>query len=256
MVLRPSLRLMILAHVNSWRSCRRRNTICTLQWPCWHNNNSRLDVYQLKQKSLVRYLPNVISYLHIGSMISTRVPFVEDAVKESALVSEAERVSYGKSNERSISSLSSTSTDNYQSIREIKKATTTDHNTDNADQKFAGASILLAIKGGHTTSPFLSGIYTKKFRRYNGQLSVGGRDRNYVDATRIGLSAGCRGSSSIREWHFEEIVWCHTSFIISRELHLLQNLECVLNAPNGRILVTFHSYRFVSWLSDIGVVHD
>ena len=121
MVLRPSLRLMILAHLNSWRSCRRRNTICTLQWPCWHNNNSRLDVYQLKQKSLVRYLPNVISYLHISSMISTRVPFVEDAVKESTLVSEAERVSYGKSNERSISSLSSTSTDNYQSYEKTRK---------------------------------------------------------------------------------------------------------------------------------------
>ena len=99
-------------------------------------------------------------------------------------------------------------------------------------------------------------VYTRKNSDAIGQLSVGGRDRNYVDATRIGLSAGCRGSSSIREWHFEEILWCHTSFIISRELHLLQNLECVLNAPNGRILVMFHSYRFVSWLSDIGVVRD
>ena len=95
-------------------------------------------------------------------MISTRVPFVEDAVKESALVSEAERVSYGKSNERSISSLSSTSTDNHQSIREIKKATTTDHNIDNADQKFAVASILLAIKGGsYHQSLFIGYIHEK-----------------------------------------------------------------------------------------------
>jgi len=128
-----------------------------------------LDVYQLRQKSLVRYLFNVISilnnnkqYIKYGSMVSTRVPFVEDAVKEYTLLSESERVLYGKSNERQISPLSSASNGNYQSIRELKKAATTDQQNGNANQKFVVASILLAIKGDHTTSPFSSGIYTKK----------------------------------------------------------------------------------------------
>ena len=94
-------------------------------------------------------------------MVSTRVPFVEDAAKVFAILSQAERLSYGKTSNGEQRISSSNFNSNYQSIRELKAGTDRNAAGNNANQLIA-ASILLAIKGDHTAGPFRSGVSTKR----------------------------------------------------------------------------------------------
>ena len=78
-------------------------------------------------------------------MISARVPFVEEAVKEFMSMAERERLPYEKTKAQSELSLSSN-----------------DHIVGTRERQFVVASIMLAIKGDHTSSPFQFGVATKK----------------------------------------------------------------------------------------------
>ena len=85
-------------------------------------------------------------------MVSTRVPFVEDAAKEFATISKAERLSYGENSNGEQTIVSSLFNGNYQSIQELKAST--ERNAVSNTNQLVAASILLAIKGNHTSSPF------------------------------------------------------------------------------------------------------
>jgi hypothetical protein len=103
-----------------------------------------LDVYELRQKALVHYLASVATLfssskqsIKYGSMISARVPFVEEAVTEFKSISDRERSKFKPKKEPSIL-------------------------ISGHEKQLVVASIILAIKGDHTTSPFQSGISSKK----------------------------------------------------------------------------------------------
>ena len=90
--------------------------------------------------------------LKYGSMISARVPFVEEAVKEFMSMSERERLPYKKSTDQ---------LESFNNSSDYKTAKKTD-TSGIGNKQFVVASIMLAIKGDHTSSPFQSGVSTKK----------------------------------------------------------------------------------------------
>ncbi|KAL3796780.1 hypothetical protein HJC23_010927 [Cyclotella cryptica] len=113
------------------------------------------DVYQNKQGALVKYLSNVASIFHAskhaikyGSMASVRVPFVEDAINEFRSISNQERLLFDESKEKL--PLFQVDDENNQKV------------TDSGERQFVVASVVLAIKGDHTSSPFQFGISTQK----------------------------------------------------------------------------------------------
>jgi uncharacterized membrane protein len=86
--------------------------------------------------------------IQYGSMVSARVPFVEEAAAEFRSISGREKSAYNEPK----GYLENPS--NYQSIREIKAAQST--------EEYIAASIILVIKGDHTCGPFQSGVSTRK----------------------------------------------------------------------------------------------
>ncbi|KAL3791958.1 hypothetical protein ACHAWO_009473 [Cyclotella atomus] len=103
-----------------------------------------LDVYELRQKALVNYISSVATLfssskqsIKYGSMVSARVPFVEEAVAEFKSISDRERSKFKPEGEPSL----------------LNSA---------HEKRLVVASIILAIKGDHTTSPFQSGISLKR----------------------------------------------------------------------------------------------
>jgi uncharacterized membrane protein len=82
-------------------------------------------------------------------MISARLPFAEEAVAEFRSISERERTAYDKGQLKNASS-------NIKATRENNVNGTTDN------KQLLVASMILVIKGDHTSSPFQSGISTKK----------------------------------------------------------------------------------------------
>eukprot|EP00579_Thalassiosira_antarctica_P032461 CAMPEP_0201994770 /NCGR_PEP_ID=MMETSP0905-20130828/2494_1 /ASSEMBLY_ACC=CAM_ASM_000554 /TAXON_ID=420261 /ORGANISM="Thalassiosira antarctica, Strain CCMP982" /LENGTH=476 /DNA_ID=CAMNT_0048549801 /DNA_START=17 /DNA_END=1447 /DNA_ORIENTATION=- len=109
-----------------------------------------------RQKALGEYLSNVAStffyhqkVMRYGSIDSIRVPFVEDAVKEFRRSAKEERVIFNKQTQKQQQLMKETAPYQWGDVKQLPKT-------------YVLATILLAIKGDHTSVPLPFGIIRQR----------------------------------------------------------------------------------------------
>ncbi|KAL7519581.1 hypothetical protein ACHAWX_004340 [Stephanocyclus meneghinianus] len=133
------------------------------------------DVYRDRQKALVKYITNVgihldshcdlldvtikqvasvlLVYKHAikyGSMASNRVPFVEEAINEFRSICKQERLLFDEATKKMTL------------LRVDDKTSGKISDLSRGEKQFVIASIVLAIKGDHTSGPFQFGVSSRK----------------------------------------------------------------------------------------------